>query len=159
MNRIPSAKELVEFAATMGARLFDQDGAVQPIWHIVRSNGDHRVIGLSLEDGAQKDMVAAAMRKVFEELDAVAYVFVCESWVLFSADLLDVRREGIAEHPKRQECIWYAAEDAMGSLSACQMIERQEGEKARLAPLKWMENAARSEGRFIGMLPVKGRVH
>jgi hypothetical protein len=161
-----TAQALIEFASRMGAATFNVTGGISPLWHFVRSNGEHGVVMPdAFEDGDHKDLVAEALRKMFEEMDVIAYVFMCESWLRLAGpdeiDLEAVRREGLGADPKRQECIWYTAEDATGSLSAYQMIERPEGPNGpgRLQPLKWMKRSSRSEGRFVGMLPVKGLMH
>lgn len=163
-----TAKGLVEFASAMGADVFEKSRMVKPLWHAVRRNGEHGVImPPEFEDGDHKDIVAAGMRKVFEEWDVVAYVFMCESWFMdgihsddLTGNLAGVLRGGsIREHPQRQECIWYTAEDEKGTISAFQKIERPEGEAPWLHPLKWMDKCGRMEGRFVGMLPTKGKGH
>lgn len=160
---IPTARQLLTVAAKTVAPMFKKEGDLGPLWHIVRSDGEHMIVASPFGGTTHKDAVASAMRQLLDEVGAVAYVFVCESWLLLTdkgADPNAFKREGgIREHPKRQECIWYAAEDAQGSLSAYQIIDRPEGQPARLLPIRVLDGKSRSEGRFIGMLPVKGRMH
>jgi hypothetical protein len=155
-----TARELIEFAAPMAAGLFEMDGGLLPIWHAVRRNGEHGVVASPFGDGASKDLVATAMREVFERLDVVAYVFVCESWMLTCKedDVDKIKRKGIRDDTRRVECLWYAAEDAAGEITAYQLIERPDGPEGpgKLRPLVWLDKCDRKEGRFVGMLPVKG---
>lgn len=158
---IPTARQLLTVAAKTVAPMFKKEGGLGPLWHIVRSDGEHMIVASPLGDATDKDEVASAMRQLLDDVSAVAYVFVCESWLMLGGEdeLIAAKRDGIREHPKRQECIWYAAEDAQGSLSAYQIIDRPEGQPARLLPIRVLEGKSRSEGRFTGMLPVKGRMH
>ncbi len=160
---IPTARKLIEVASGLCTKAFEKDGALQPLWHVVCSSGAHVIMGSPFEKdgGYSKDVVAAVMRKIFQDMDAVAYVFAAESWTaVISAEdpaLAAIRHDGIHAHPQRQECLWYTAEDAMGEVTAMQTIER-EGQVARLQPLKWLTASHQSEGRFVGMLPVKAGV-
>ena len=160
--KLTTARELVQFASSMAVVLFDKDGKVKPLWHAVRRNGEHGVIAPdAFEDGAHKDVVAAAMRAVFEQMDVVAYVFMCESWLRMGGreiDLNAVMRDGLSNDPQKVECVWFTAEDSEGSVSAYQMIERPDGPDGRgvLQPIKWLDRCSRTEGRFVGMLPTTG---
>jgi hypothetical protein len=163
MTKAPiTAKELIEFAAPKAAEMFETTGGLRPLWHIVCANGDHGVVASPFDGAEDKDLVAMAMREVFEKVDAVAFVFMCESWFRTGKDEIDVNkvmREGLHDDPKRQECLWYAAEDMQGEVTAYQLIERPEGPDGPgvLQPLTWLNRSARVEGRFVGMLPTRGR--
>jgi hypothetical protein len=161
-----TARELIEFAAPKAAEMFEKTGELRAIWHIVCANGEHGIVGAPMGNGFQKDIVAAAMREVFKNVDAVAVVYMCESWVrmdvgVTDADVEQAWRDGIHNDPLRQECLWFSAEDAEGQITAYQMIERPDGPDGpgRLQPLKWLDKLSRMEGRFVGMLPTKGRGH
>ena len=164
-DKVPTtAKELIEFAAPKAAEMFEKDGELRPLWHIVRSNGEHGIVAAPMGSGAEKDIVAAAIRAAMKRLDAVACMFMCESWmVVQNPEAFDLAaiKHGISEHPERQECLWFSAEDAEGQTTAYQLIERPEGPDGpgRLQPLKMLNKLSRMEGRFIGMLPIRGRVH
>jgi hypothetical protein len=162
-----TANELIEFAAHNAAEMFKQMGELRPIWHVVCANGDHGVIAAPLgKGGAEKDVVADAMREVFRRMDVVACVFMCESWLRLArgAETLDeaaIKRKGIQDDPQRKECLWFAAEDAEGETTAYQLIERPDGPEGRgvLQPLTRLSKLSRMEGRYVGMLPVKGKAN
>lgn len=170
MKAPTTARELIEFAAPKAAEMFETSGELRPLWHIVCANGEHGVIAAPLGDGAQKDVMADVMREVFKRLEAVAVVYMCESWIRvgkpgdqeFEGDALKaIMRAGLEHDPKKQECLWFTAEDAEGQITAHQMIERPEGPDGpgRLQPLTILEKHSRLEGRFVGMLPVRGEMH
>jgi len=167
MSKPPiTARELIEFAAPKAAEMFEKTGELRPLWHVVCANGEHGVIAAPMGSGPEKDIVAFAMREAMKRLDAVACLFMCESWIRSAKpgdadfDEFEHRRD-LGRDPKRQECLWFSAEDAEGNVTACQMIERPEGPDGpgRLQPLKMLDRVGRLEGRFVGMLPVKGKGH
>jgi len=157
---LATARELIEFAAPMAAQMFEKIGELRPLWHIVSADGEHGIIAAPMGDGFQKDIVDAAMRELFQELDAVAVVYMCEAWIRVGGPELD-EQVGLENDPLRQECLWFSAEDAEGSIIAYQMIDRPNGPGGPgwLQPLKWLNKQSRMEGRFVGMLPTKGKGH
>jgi hypothetical protein len=90
----------------------------------------------------------------------VRYVFIDEAWQLETTitdrDKIDrIHRRGIRNHPDRREILMYQAEDETGSVTAHRVITRPPNRKPQLGPLEFFRSQ-QSEGRLVGMLPVKG---
>jgi hypothetical protein len=84
------------------------------------------------------------------------------SWLLTKADGIDLaaaQRDGIADHPDRQEVVILTAEsERAGLVMAWRPIIRPSKGKARLGPIVIEQRDSLTvEGRLSSMLPRKGR--
>src|SRR3954462_10542871 len=152
-------KTLVEFASKQADKIFRKTGRLQPMYHAVKSNGQHIVLPMPHED---KD-VGVAMVKVWLALEDVdRYVFMNEGWILdrlhgpdiTPEEMKRITRHGLSNHPDRREVLLFMAEDRRGNLlSARQFILRPEHGKASLSSLAIddMTNVE-SKGRMVGLL-------
>src|ERR1700674_1763665 len=136
---------------------FNEHGALPPVFCCI--TGDGRPFMLPAMMGADKEQSFAVARAVIQQLGVVLYVFVSEAWVgMFAADisnaeLREIDRHGLKDHPDRREAIVYNAEDREGNaVSAQQFILRPEVSKPVLSPLQFVELApGQSRGRGANM--------
>jgi len=140
-------------------QIFDNAGEILPMWHSITESGEHKIVPSPPFD---KDIAALLMRAYFELNDVVRYVFVNEAWQLYAPagfsddELHEIARHGLSDHPNRIEALMYQAEDETGMLTAQRVITRPgNGNRPKLGPLEFME-PAHFEGRFVGMLPMRG---
>jgi hypothetical protein len=163
-------RDLIAFASDFCDRIFKAKGEIYPMWHAVTSDGKDIPIVSPLED---KDLSVAMIRALFDLRDVVRYVYIDEAWTLSRMVRPDedeqVRREGISKHPDRVEIVMITGEDREygGQLMAHRNIIRPRKGKPYLGPLQSIEDlpfippggAATTEGRMVGLLPVRGARH
>jgi hypothetical protein len=155
--------ELIEVASVAAERVFMKHGSVMPIWHMVTAGGEHLYSGPLSND---KNIGVVLIKAFMLMKNVVRYVFVDEAWVLDRSqssiepdEIARINREGLADHPERQEVLMFSAEDQnAGMLTAHRIIIREPGRKARLGPLITLEDERikQSEGRMVGLLPAVG---
>jgi len=137
--------------------IFEEMGVVYAMWHIVPREG--REIFVPSPTVENKAVLDKVMRAFFEKIDAVRFALINEAWTLTGADddeLNEAMLTGLKDHPDRVEVVCYTAEDEMGRVLGMRSIIREKGKKPRLGPLS-VERVKFSEGRFVGMLPQRGR--
>jgi hypothetical protein len=152
---------MVHHASHFCQRCFALRGEIAPMWHYVTSSGEQF---LELQPPGNKDVAMAMIRVLFDLHDAVRYVYMGEAWTLTRINEpieLD-RHGGIAEHPDRIEIVQLQGEDATcGTMIAQHRIIRPANCKPHLAPLEIIVDPSNtrglgSEGRMVGVLPVRG---
>jgi hypothetical protein len=113
-------------------------------------------------DHAAKDRATRVVRAMFEFTGVTRYVFVCESWLLTNdagIDLDAAQRDGISQHPDRQEVIILMGEsDISGLFFGRRNIVRPAKGKAKLGPLVVDQHDGLAvHGPMASMLP-RGRL-
>jgi len=139
--------------------IFHVTGEILPMWHSITESGEHKITPSPPFD---KDTAALLMRAYFAVNHVARYVFVNEAWQLCAPtglsddELQEIARHGLSDHPSRIEVLMYQAEDETGVLTAHRVITRPgNGHRPKLGPLEFIQ-PTHSEGRFVGMLPVRG---
>ena len=107
---------------------------------------------------------------LFDLADVVRYVFIDEAWTLKRMIRPDeeekIYREGLSKHPERVEVVMIQGEDRdYGQIAAHRNIIRPAKGKPYLGPLQTLGDlpfvphgaAVQSEGRMVGLLPVRAR--
>jgi len=151
---------LEEFVREVDERIvtiFKEAGVVHAMWHVVPRKG--KEIFVPSPTVKNKAILDKVMRAFFDKIDSVRFVLINEAWTLVGSDddeLHDAMLTGLEDHPDRVEILCYTAEDEMGRVVGMRSIIREEGEKPKLGPLT-VERVKASEGRFVGMLPQRGR--
>jgi len=147
---------------------FAQRGEIAPMWHAVTSTGRHLIEPHPTFLG--KDMAMLMVRAFFKVEDVVRYVYVGEAWTLDRMIKPEeeeaILRDGIENHPDRVEVVQLQGEDdECGQIMGQRRIIRPESGRPYLGPLEMINdlpsipNGARlsqSEGRMVGVLPVRG---
>lgn len=134
---------------------------IAPMWHAMDDDGQHYIIP---QPSPNKDISAALIRMIFEEMKIVRYLFIDEAWVVrFPKGMPQeqVKKEmrawgnrSLKDHPYQKEFIIFYIEDAQeGNVEAEREIIREGDAKPRLGPLNILGRAKMSEGRFVGLLP------
>jgi hypothetical protein len=138
------------------APIFDAEGVIHPMWHVVTASGAHQVVPSPPTD--DKDEMVFLLRAFFEARDVIRYVFIDEAWQVEATgpDIDNVLRRGVAQHPDRVEVLMYSAEDDSGHVTARRVITRSKRGKPRLGPLQFEESKI-CAGRFVGLLPLPPR--
>jgi hypothetical protein len=150
--------QIFDHGAAAAQELFDQQGAVQPMWIAQTKDGGILPIIISNMERESKDAVIDELKRMFREHDVVRYVSILEAWALSikTKDALpDSVRLGapISQHPDRREIIALVAEDkSEGVLSGHFFILRPEHGKPKLSKLERMPKNSPQEGRFSGLL-------
>jgi hypothetical protein len=150
--------------STAAERLFVKNNFVlSPIFIGQRADGEP--VTVVIDTAMTKDETGARMRAIAAELDFVRCAYVDEAWTAVinmdtpergAAELAIANRIGVKHHPQRRECVIISAEDHNGSLMGTRYILRPEHGNPALSPLR-IDHFDRSEGRFVGFLPPKGR--
>jgi len=155
----PELRKMMEFAGEQSAKLFQRDGQLQRIYHMVRRNGDTVVMPAPPGD---KDTSTALVRAFMELSEVVRYIVMDEAWTLdtserlvSSTELKRIKLEGVSQHPDRREAIMIVGEDETGFYTARRYILRPEHGKPKLTPFQFDEShpGGQWEGRMIGLLP------
>lgn len=152
-------RALIDYASGFAEKRFAKTGVVYPLWHAVKSNGESFVMPAP---AGGKDLGVAIIRAAFEIEDVVRYVFMDEAWTLDQpvarAEIDFMQRHGVRAHPDRVEIVMFSGEDAESGrmLMSKRRIIRPANGKPRLGPLEELPTGGHSEGRMVGLLPVKG---
>jgi hypothetical protein len=145
---------------------FAKHGEIAPMWHAVTASGDGFVELHPCCLG--KDLAMAMIRALFDVKDVVRYIYIGEAWTLgrmIKQEELDaIMRDGIANHSDRVEVVQLQGEDnACGQIVGQRRIIRPDRGKPYLGPLEMVidliphgATLGSSEGRMVGMLPVRG---
>ncbi|HVG51623.1 MAG TPA: hypothetical protein VM867_08325 [Xanthobacteraceae bacterium] len=158
----PDLRALIEFASEQVEKLFRRQGVIYPMYHAVRTDGRHMVISPPSTD---KNLSVALIKAAFELHAIDHYVFCDEAWIVSTlqshrtitpSEMARMQREGLSNHPDRNEVVMFSAENRRGEqITAQRIILRPEHGKAKLLPLDFVFDDladVRSEGRMIGLL-------
>ena len=155
-----SLKQFVERAMKGACRVFEQTGAVPPMYHAVTTAG--KQIAFNAPPG-DKDTSVNAVRAYLASLDTVRVAFIAESWTLeegltrSEVDELYRQSGGVRSHPNRIEAIVILGEDLHEpTVYAMRKIFRR-GNRAVLGALD-IYTPTEMEGRMTTLLPRKDTV-
>jgi hypothetical protein len=159
-------RDLIAFTSNFCDRQFAAKGMIIPIWHAVTSTGESLIQTAPCDD---KDLSVAMIRALFDIRDVVRYVFMDEAWTLARMlqpdEQAKIRREGLANHPDRIEVVMIQGEDRdCGQIMLHRDIIRPAKGRPYLGPLQSLDDLpfiphgarVQSEGRMVGLLPVRG---
>lgn len=160
-------RRMLDYASEFCEHHFSKKGEIAPMWHAITSSGETIIEQHPVHLG--KDMAAAMIRMFFDLRDVVRYVYIGEAWTLNRmirpGEQEDIFRKGLSEHPDRVEIVQLQGEDhEYGQIIAWRKIIRPECGRPYLGPLEMINDlpfiprgaAVQSEGRLVGMLPVRG---
>ena len=141
---------------------FARHGEIMPMWHAVTSSGE------TIIEPHPIYLVEALVRAFFDARDVVRYVYIGEAWTLNTLvkreEVDALMRDGIADHPGRVEIVQVQGEDReCGQIMGQRKVIRPKEGKPYLGPLEMVgdlipasEHISQSEGRMVGVLPVRG---
>jgi len=138
---------------------FQEEGTLEPTYVVVTQTG---VVMVPMPTHVNKDFGVFLIRKLFEDLKPLAYVFYDEAWTIdMPADTKRDEMPGdLSNHPDRKEIVHLAAEDYVsGYILASRTITRVAGKPVELGPLEIANEHTILEGRMVGLLPPKGRMN
>jgi hypothetical protein len=160
-------RRMLDYASEFCERQFAKKGEIAPMWHAVTVDGQKIIEPHPTYLG--KDMAAAMIRSFFDLRDVIRYVYIGEAWTLNRMiqpeEQEEIFRKGLSEHPDRVEVVQIQGEDHQyGQIVASRDIIRPERGKPYLGPLTMVNDlphiprgaTVQSEGRMVGMLPVRG---
>jgi len=160
-------RRMLDCASDFCERHFAKKGEIAPMWHAVCSDGQTIIEPHPTYLG--KDMAAAMIRSFFDLRDVIRYVYIGEAWTLNRMirpeEQEEIFRKGLSEHPDRVEVVQIQGEDhEYGQIIASREIIRPEHGRPYLGPLLMVSDlphvprgaTIQSEGRMVGMLPVRG---
>lgn len=140
---------------------------IDPVWVMMNSKGEGSI--LPEPRLSNKAILALAMQQIFQKLDIVLYIHICEAWVIVrppeTAESYEeaeaaaeemLHKYGSLEHaPGRKEMITFSGEDEWGSMLARREIIRPENGDPTLGPLI-IDEADVAGGQLMGLLPQRG---
>jgi hypothetical protein len=160
-------RRMLDYASEFCDRQFAKKKEIAPMWHAITAAGETIIEPHPTYLG--KDMAAAMIRAFFDMRDVVRYVYIGEAWTLNRMirpeEQEEIFRKGLSEHPDRVEVVQIQGEDhEYGQIIASRAIIRPGIGKPHLGPLEMINDlpfiprgaAVQSEGRMVGMLPVRG---
>lgn len=154
-NKHPAIVAAVQTAI----QAFAEQDELVPMWFLGKEGEKLDIVATPFKDEREKDMAAAAIKRMVAARDADFVFFVSECWTLFdqeaAQDYVKNRHKypgGIVTHPKRQECVLFDLQTRSGYYmgSAPVLAERKLGE------IEWRSSNDRRGGRFGNMLPPRG---
>jgi hypothetical protein len=157
---------MIESASASAEMLFYKQGEVLPIWQCIDENG--KFILLAHPPTDDKEEAFALIKEALPKLKIIRVLFINEAWTLkeersapTGAELDRVMREGLRNHPKRNEVVMFWGEDyENGVVTACRKIIRAKGSAPMLGPLEFdtLGPGTVSQGRLASMLPPRGKM-
>lgn len=160
-------RKMLNYASGFCGKRFAEKGEIAPMWHAITSAGETIIEPHPTYLG--KNMAAAMIRVFFDMRDVVRYVYVGEAWTLKRMikpeEQEEIFRKGLSVHPDRVEVVQIQGEDQeYGQIIASREIIRPKRGKPHLGPLEMVNDlpfiprgaVVQSEGRMVGMLPVRG---
>jgi hypothetical protein len=151
-------RQMLDGASDWALRCFKQNEAVAQVWFAVTASGERFATVPPVPE--DPDLSVAMIRALFSLRDVVRYVWVSEAWtvlVVGDSEAEIAQRIGARNHPDRVEVVAFSGEDQESrQLTAHRRIIRPQKAKPYLGPLEWHEPWDESEGRVVGLLPVKG---
>jgi hypothetical protein len=160
-------RQMLDYASWFCERHFAQKGEIAPMWHCVTSSGEQFIEPHPAVPN--KDLAVALVRAMFDVRDVVRYVYMGEAWTLSRMIQPEeqelIFRRGLANHPDRVEIVQLQGEDQdYGQMIGQRKIIRPAKGNPYLGPLEMVNELPhiphgahiQSEGRMVGMLPVRG---
>ncbi|WP_338822091.1 hypothetical protein WDM22_38390 [Bradyrhizobium septentrionale] len=137
------------------------------MWHAVTSEGE--TIIEQHPGYLGKDVAMVLIRAFFDAKDVVRCVYIGEAWTLkemIKPEEADaIIRDGLENHPDRVEVVQLQGEDhECGQIMGQRKIIRPESGRPYLGPLQMIIDLpfmpagahVQSDGRMVGILPVRG---
>lgn len=153
------AKKTIEKQASIVRMIFEKAGEVAPLFRYHGIQGTRVIAPPDFDGDDAKDFVSAVVRNVLRRDRAEWVLHISEAWMLFLPADAEIPDERPSEHPDRVEVVLYQLEDhEAGTVSASQRIIRSE-RKPYLDALNFDPETIVSMGRFVDLLPRKGRAH
>jgi hypothetical protein len=160
-------RRMLDHASAFCEKQFALRGEIAPMWHAITSTGETLIEPHPVQLG--KDLAASLIRAWFDARDVIRYVYIGEAWTLHRMikpeEQAEIFRKGLSEHPDRVEVVQLQGEDReYGQIIASRNIIRPKIGKPYLGPMLMVNDlphipkgaAVTSEGRMVGMLPVRG---
>jgi hypothetical protein len=148
--------QLIERASAFADDAMKQTGEVAPIWHMVTAKGETII---ELTPPGDRDCALMILRTLMELMDVVRYVHISEGWMrgpISDEEMERIKRHGVRNDPKRIEVVLIATEDyEAGYVMTTREIIRLKRGKPYLGPLVEFPRG-HSEGRMVGLLPLRG---
>lgn len=152
-------RRMIDAVSRFAETEFARTREIVPMFHAITATGQTVIEPWPVYLG--KDAAAALMRQFFAAADVVRYVYVNEAWTLDIVGLPEAEQRriiatGCADHPQRKEVVMISGEDRdCGQMLANRPIVRPSIGAPYLGPLT-LDQFPQSEGRMVGMLPVRG---
>ena len=150
------ARELIAKVAKITEKVFREcGGGIDPVFHFEGDHGFTSMLCPGEYTPEVKDAASFVIRRILQTDNAKWVMMVSEAWFVNSKEEI----EGSLEfYPGRLEVIYYRLEDEdILGLEARQEIHRPDGQQPYLGPLNIYE-CKNSDGRFVGLLPTKGKL-
>ena len=158
---------MVRRISRIAEQMFSEEGGMPMIWLVDMPDEGMQMIATP-HDGsvAQKDLIAAGLRKLFAEQRVTRYAMAAEAWTAMVKDHDDESlKRHVSEHrsienfPARGEAVVVWAEDDREMMSGFREIVRSEGRKPYLTKLEVERQSRSYDNRFAHLLPNVGAVH
>ena len=160
-------RAMIEHAAHLCKKHFAASSEIMPMWQYITAKGEQLT---ELHPPFDKDTAMLLIRMLFDLQDAVRYVYIGEAWTLERMikpdEKAEIMRTGLSEHPDRVEVVvqLQGEDQDCGQLMAQMRIIRPANGKPYLRPLEWIIGlpftprgaTVQSEGRMVGVLPIRG---
>jgi hypothetical protein len=148
--------QFLERVSLLVEQEFQEEGTLEPTYVVITSTG---VLMVPMPTVSDKNFAIFLIKKLFEDLKPIAYVFYDEAWTWEGPEIEVPMNKDISQHPDRKEIVHLAGEDYVsGFILASRTITRIEG-KVKLGPLTIANEHSVLEGRMVGLLPPKGRMN
>jgi hypothetical protein len=143
-------------------KVFDLQGEIKaPLWFAFTADERSILIPTPLEGPEHKDVVAAAVREIFQDQDVVRYVHVAEAWALMQAtqeQLDETKDKSVKDIEGRTEVVLLSAEDKETGESYLYLREiDRSGPRPVLKASPDDGKGWLSEGRFVSMFKEHGK--
>lgn len=135
----------------------NKDASLIPTWTAITKNGQFLIVATPFEGGERhKDMVAQAMERIFNEINAERYTFISEAWMArVDKDEYDKDRRPPSQRDDRMEVLIIMGGDKDGSqMRTYEIIRDDEGiiSDLKLDPASIEMSGPQVEGRFANLL-------
>jgi hypothetical protein len=130
-----------------------KDEQITPTFHVVAGNGQNALVLTPFNGEQEKEMVAKAMRRMMQEVNAIRYTFTSECWMA----VLD---KGEWEHDKRppsqrdtriEALVIVGCDDDRTSTAIYEIVRDDEGTITDLKRKDMGESMPEMGGRFVGL--------
>lgn len=149
-------EELFRHGQEFARSTFNACGQFTPMW--VGITEDDEILPILVPEFPSKDIVVAAIKKIFKERKVVRYVQMLEGWMVVTKSSAEAERQAreyiesglsLETHPDRVEVLTVEASDGVRTLMGYFRIIREEAPE-----LSEFESHpdAQAEGRFVNLL-------
>lgn len=161
---LPQKVDLIAAAIVRHARNFlETTGVARPVAFICNI-ADEKIMPMPLDFDSDSHKAASArtIRLAARALKADCIIFLSEGWgieMTRSDNRFDrISKSGIVEdEPDRIEVVIFNIDTYEGTWTAMPKIVREEGKQPTFGEPEWLRMSG--EGRFVGMLPIRGSTH